>query len=114
MFFEFPVLNIKVFKLIFNRAYRLTSFDNDKAIEIYKQLLLALEKILPGVKDSYYEAKIKLELSKCYANKKMAQEAFDYYEAGSQILETGFGKTHCLYLDSLYTKITLSFDVKIS
>ena len=54
------MLNIKVFKLIFNRAYRLTSFDNDKAIEIYKQLLLVLDKILPGAKDSYYEAKIKL------------------------------------------------------
>jgi hypothetical protein len=110
-FYEFPILNIKVFKLIFNRAYRLTSSDNDRAIELYSSLLQALEKLLPNVKDSYYEAKIRFELSKCYSNKKMANEALGFYEAGSKILENGFGKTHCMYLDSLYTKITLSFDL---
>ena len=41
-FYEFPVLNIKVFKLVFNRAYRLTSSDNDRAIDLYRSLLVSL------------------------------------------------------------------------
>lgn len=63
------------------------------------------------MKDSYYEAKIRLELSKCYANKKMKAEALSFYESGSKIIVDGFGKSHYLYLDSLYTKITISFDL---
>jgi len=44
----------------------------------------------------------------------MATEALNYLESGSKILESGFGKSHCMYLDSLYTKITLSFDLPFS
>ena len=41
----------------------------------------------------------------------MTSEALSFFESGSKIIENGFGKSHCLYLDSLYTKITLSFDL---
>lgn len=32
-------MNIKIFKILFNRAYRLSGTDNDKAIKIYLDLL---------------------------------------------------------------------------
>ena len=41
----------------------------------------------------------------------MREEAVSYLDSGSKILENCFGTNHCMYLDSLYTKITLSFDL---
>ena len=31
-YFGFPIMNIKIFKILFNQAYRLSGTDNDKAI----------------------------------------------------------------------------------
>ena len=70
-----------------------------------------MESLLPGVKDSYYKAKICLELSKCYAGKKIKDQALEFHSRGSSILEEFFGKTSSMFLDSLYTKVTLSFDM---
>jgi len=43
----------------------------------------------------------------------MGKEAFEFFDSGSKILENCFGTNHCMYLDCLYTKLTLSFDLKI-
>lgn len=68
-YFGFPVLNIKVVKIVFNRAYRMTSTDPMQACKIYESLIAALDDLMPSKPDSYYRAKMYLEIAKTYANR---------------------------------------------
>jgi hypothetical protein len=41
----------------------------------------------------------------------LREKALEFHKRGSLILEEFFGKTSSIFLDSLYTKVTLSFDL---
>lgn len=62
----FPVVNIKVIKIMIFRAYRLAFRDKSyEASKLYEDVLQTLESIVP--KKGYHHAKVNLELAKCYA-----------------------------------------------
>jgi hypothetical protein len=64
-------MNIKVFKLIFNRAYRMCNKNEEvtDGITIYKQLLVILDSMFADVQPngSFYHAKVFFELAKAYS-----------------------------------------------
>jgi hypothetical protein len=57
----FPIMNIKVIKMMFNRAYRISSTHPAKAIELFGEMATRLGEMLPSEAGSYYLAKIKIE-----------------------------------------------------
>lgn len=72
------MLNIKVVKIVFNRAYRITATDPAKACQIYESLISALTELMPSKPDSYYIAKMQLEIAKTYANRQNQQLALKH------------------------------------
>ena len=45
---DFPIINMKVIKILFNRAYRLKRDQPDKALTMFKELLDHVDKIIGG------------------------------------------------------------------
>lgn len=58
---EYSVMNIKHFKMIFNRALRVKSRDIERGKAMYLYLLAKIEKLL-GNPDTYYAANLYFEL----------------------------------------------------
>jgi hypothetical protein len=94
-YFGFPVMNIKIFKLIFNRAYRMCNSNEEvvDGIDIYKQLLLILDSLFAVVqpRGSFYHAKVYFELAKAYSTSSNQNEAEQSLIRGKIILEDLFG-----------------------
>lgn len=109
----FSLLNIKVIKLIFNRAYRVSGQDPSKACELYNEILKALDELMPShAQMSYYHAKMYLEIAKSYSQRLLRAESLEAVKKAENILETVYGKDHALYLDYLFTMTQMSFDIE--
>lgn len=87
----FPIVNIKVIKIMFNRAYRMSHSQPEKAIQIYKELLEKLSQLLPKEQDSYYFAKINLELAKTFATQQDKESAHKHAAISQKMLEKEYG-----------------------
>lgn len=99
--FGFPVCNIKVFKILFHRAYRLSGNQDEKALELYTELLLVLDNLLGGQKPkgSFYHGRIYFEMAKSFSNLKKPKEAKSCIEKGYKIFLSDFPKDHAIMLD---------------
>ncbi len=64
----FSILNIKVIKIVFNRAYRIAGSDPEQACELYQEIMAALDELMPShAQMSYYHAKMYLETAKTFS-----------------------------------------------
>jgi len=64
----FSVLNIKVIKIVFNRAYRIAGSDPEQACKLYQEIMMALDELMPShAQMSYYHAKMYLEIAKTFS-----------------------------------------------
>lgn len=113
-FWGFPILNIKVIKIVFNRAYRLSATKPEEASKLYSEILVKLDEMMPEKPDSYYHAKMNLEIAKAYASRLDKEQAMKHVEIAAKMLEKEYGTDHGIYLDFIFTKITMSFDIEFS
>lgn len=109
----FSLLNIKVIKIAFNRAYRISGSEPEQACVLYNEILTALDELMPlHAQNSYYHAKMYLEVAKSYSCRLMKPEALEAVAKAEKILLAIYGPTHGLYLDYLFTMTQMSFDIE--
>jgi hypothetical protein len=62
--------------------------------------------------NSYYHAKMYLEVAKSYSCRIMKSEALEAVAKAEKILLSIYGTNHGLYLDYLFTMTQMSFDIE--
>ena len=100
----FPVVNMKAFKLLFNRAYRMKGESPKQAIILLKYLLDQLHSLL-GKEGTFYESKILFELVRCNVSLGQYEEAEELLNKAREIIVTQFGESSSLMLDYLMAEI---------
>lgn len=95
---EVPIINLKMVKVLFNRAFRLKSRDSGRAMDLF-QAILGLVTTLVGQK-TYYHAKVLLEMSRCLSGDDETKSE-QYLNAAKEILIEKYGEDHSVYIDFL-------------
>jgi tetratricopeptide (TPR) repeat protein len=108
------VFNIKVFKIVFHRAFRLAGKNDEAALELYKKLLSGLDSLLAHTKPegTFYHGKVLCEMAKAYSNLGKKTEALESLNKGKMIFESEFGTDHGVYLDYLRAEIEVENEVR--
>lgn len=65
---------------MFNRAYRLSSHKPKESCQMFQTIYTKLQQLLPEKQESYYFAKINLELAKTYVCFEQHTVCFEYAE----------------------------------
>ena len=101
-------MNIKMFKMIFNRAIRVKSRDVKQGEKMFLYLVEQLAEIL-GTPNSYYAASLYFELVKTANGQGNNEQAQEYLEKGRRILMDHFGGDQSAnYIDYYIRKIDLN------
>ena len=104
---SFIGMNMKMFKMVFNRALRVKSRDYSRGEAMFNYLIGRLEKLL-GTPNTYYAALLYFELVRTANSTKNDQLALEHLEKGRAILDTHYGGPNkANYIDFYMRKIEL-------
>ena len=100
-------MNMKFFKMVFNRALRIKHRDYNQGSKMFLYLIKQLERML-GTPNTYYSASLYFELVRTATSLQDNALALEYLEQGRVILADHYGgPTAPNYLDFLLRKIEL-------
>ena len=100
-------MNMKFFKMVFNRALRIKHRDYNQGSKMFLYLIKQLEQML-GTPNTYYSASLYFELVRTATSLNDSNLAIGYLEKGREILADHYGgPTAPNYLDYLLRKIEL-------
>ena len=100
-------MNMKFFKMVFNRALRIKHRDFNQGSKMFLFLIKQLERML-GTPNTYYGASLYFELVRTATSLQNNVLAVEYLEQGRVILADHYGgPTAPNYLDYLLRKIEL-------
>jgi len=100
-------MNMKLFKMVFNRALRVKSRDLKQGSRMYTYLLARLERML-GTQDTYYAASLYFELVRTANSTGDNELAIEYLEKGRKILADHHGGPQSPnYIDYYLRKVEL-------
>ena len=102
---EDAVINIKIFKLIFNRAFRLKHSEPKAAVTILEWLQNRITQMLEE-EDTYYVALISFELVRVHTLLDDLDAAKVHMDRGESIMMDKFGgSTNSVFVDAYLCKI---------
>ena len=100
-------MNIKLFKMIFNRALRIKSRDSKVGEKMFIYLRERLATML-GSGDTYYDSSLCFELVRISTQHDKTEDALNYLEEGRKILEEHYGGQNSPnYIDYYLRKVEL-------
>lgn len=97
----FPVFNIKIFKILFHRAYRLSGDKDYEALEIYQKLLEGLDGLMGSHrnKDSFYHMRTCIEIAKSHAHLGEPEKCREFLRKGRSIAKKRYASDHAVFMD---------------
>ena len=105
-------MNIKFFKILFNRALRVKNFDVQRAETMFRYLIQQLSDMFND-SETFYAVKVMLELSQAYMQMTLIWDALQQLTRADEILKTKFGGKDSpvyltFYLRQLETKVSIA------
>ena len=100
-------MNLKLFKMVFNRALRIKSRDHERGEQMFKYLLGKLEQML-GNANTYYASSLYFELVRTSNSLSQNEKSLEYLNMGGKILLEHYGGEDAAnYIDFHLRKIEL-------
>lgn len=104
-------MNMKMFKMIFNRGLRVKSRSTDQGSKMFNYLITRLAQML-GTQRTYYAASLYFELVRTSTSGNKNQEALDNLEKGRKILFDNYGGSDSAsYIDFYLRKVELYVNI---